>query len=811
VITTTLLTIRHAGRRLMRNPGFALLAVLMLALGIASTTAIFGLISGVLLTPPPYDNPEELVFVSTAQADDRDEAGIFNWPEQLWEEWLDGNESFESIAGYRWAFNFLVSNEGSQALEGMMVSEGYFAVVGIEPQIGRSFVNADSDGSENPAIILGHDLWANRFNSDPEIIGQTVQLSRSPPTTVVGVMPPGVRFLPSPGVSSEPNYDLHSKVDFWLPIPPQMREQPAWNVIARLNSGVTPTEAEAEVAVLLARHAEAVPEIEGLGARIEPLLAVLNADAEQLLMPLLAAAALVLLIACGNATALLLIRGLQRQHEYGLRTAIGAGRRRMFSLVITESVILAVMSGALGIVLAVALVRVFTAASGSAIPRIEDVTIGWPVLAFGLSAALLGCIAAGLVPAVRAARLNPVDALRLGGPKTSDGVAQRRLLGAVVMGQTALTLSLLVGAGLLIRTMYNLDIVQPGYDTRNLLTMSVTSVDGEWQDFHERALEQVSALPAVEGAAFAWGVPLTGNAWPSRIQIEGYNPQDSDDGYVAIPVRSVTGGYFDLLNQPVLVGRGFRTGDRQNAPPVSIVNEAFVERYLGGGNAIGKSLWPRGRDNGPAFEIVGVIADSRTDDLTAAAEPEVYLSLWQAGAFSKHLVVRSMASPEVIAGGVRAALRDIAPTVAIESVKTLSEIRGESLASRTLAMQLLIGFATIACLLTLGGVYSVLSLSVAARRREIAIRSAVGAERGRILGLVMQQGLRMIVIGAAAGVLVSIALSRLLQTWLYGVAAIDPATLVGASALFVVVALIACWAPAYRASTIEPVEALRAE
>lgn len=418
----------------------------MLALGIAATTAVYTLIKGVLLTPPPYEQPENLVLVTGARADDRDAAAIFGWPQQLWDEWLAGSQSFESMAGYRWVFNFLISNDGSEPLEGMLVSEGYFSVVGVQPELGRSFLDSDSDGTEAPAIIIGHDLWVRRFDSDPDIIGQTIQLSGQPPATVVGAMPPGVRFLPSPAVASEPNYDLHAKVDYWLPIPRQMRDRPAWNVVARLNPGVATSEAEAEVAVLLARQAQTVPEIEGLGARIDPLMSILNADGERLLLPLLAAA------------------GHQRE-----------------------------------------------------------------------------------------------------------------------------------------------------------------------------------------------------------------------------------------------------------------------------------------------------------------------------------------------------------PTVAIDNVKTLDEIRGESLASRNFAMQLLIGFAVIACLLTLGGIYSVLSLSVTARRREIAIRSAIGAERGRILNLVMRQGLAMTVSGALIGIIVSIALARGLQSWLFGVDATDPGTVLGATAIFIVVASIACWAPARRAATIEPVEALRAE
>jgi putative ABC transport system permease protein len=801
MIDSVTLTVRHSLRLIRRTPAFVVLAATMLTLGIASTTAVFSLIKGVLLTPPPYEEPERLVFVSTASVDNRDVGGLFNWPQELWEEWLADSDSFESIAGYRWVFSYLVLGEGSESLEGMMVSEGYFSVVGATPALGRAFLDSDSDGTGGSAIILGHDLWVRRFDGDPGVVGRSVRLSGQDPRTVVGVMPSGVRFLPSPSVSQEPNYDLHAKVDYWMPIPRALRERPAWNVIGRLRPGASPSSAEAEVRVILAREAEANPALEGLAARMDPLASVLNAEGRRVLL---------LLIACGNATALLLIRGLRRQHEYGLRVAIGAGRAQMFRLVIAESLVLACLSGGAGLALALGIVRLFELVGGNAIPRLEDVTIGWPVVGFGFGAAAIACLVAGLAPALRAASLNPVDALRLGGPKSSEGRAQRRLLSAVVIGQTALTLALLVGAGLLIRTIVNLDAIRAGYDTRNILTMSVTSVEGDWQGFHSLALERVAALPGVEGAAFAWGVPLTGNAWPNRIQIEGYVTPNVADDSVALPMRAVTPGYFDLLGQPITAGRDFRANDGSDAPGVAIVNEAFVERYFAGSSAIGREVWP-GVGNESPSEIVGVIADSRTSDLTQPAEPELYLPLWQAQAFSKHLVVRTLAAPEAIATAVRTALRDIAPTVAVENVKTLDEIRGQSMATRTFAMQLLIGFAAVACALTLGGVYSVLSLSVAARRREIAIRSAVGAERRTIFRLVMTQGVRLLAAGAIVGVLAAAALASLLQALLFGVDPTDPATMLGAASLFVVAGLLACWAPAYRAAAIAPVEALKAD
>ena len=803
--------LRDIVRPLRHRPGYVVLAVGMLSLGIAATTAIFSLVRGVLLTPPPFAEPERLVFVSTVQADDRNEPGMLTWPQQVWEEWFAETDSLESAAGYRWNFNYLVHDDGSEALEGMLVSEEYFSVVGIEPLMGRVFVDADSDGTQNPTIILGYELWKRRFEGRMDILGETVRLSRQPPSTVIGVMPPGVRFLPSPNIAAEPNYDLHARVDYWQPIPTVFRDNAAWNVVARLADGASVTEAEAELSVLLAQQADAVPQLTDLVAMLDPLVGLLNVEARRLLVPLSAAAALVLFIAAGNAVALLLMNGLRRQHEFGLRAAIGAGRRKLFGAVISESLLLAALSGVAGVLLSFGLLGVLRAVAAEAIPRLDDVTIGWPVPGFGVATAFVACIVAALIPAARAAALDPAAALRSGGPKSSGSRTERRVFAGVVIGQTAMTLALLVGAGLLIRTMLNLDMVQSGYDMRNILTMSVTSVDDDWRAFHERSLEEVSSLPGVEAAAYAWGVPLTGNAWPSRIDIDGYVPADGTDARVALPLRAVTGGYFEMLRQPLTVGRDFRISDDSEAPPVAIVNETFVAQYLGGGSAIGREIWTRGRENGEAAQIIGVVADSRTNDLTQVSEPEVYLPLWQAQAFSKHLVLRTTGSPEAIVPGVRAALRTVEPTVSVESIRTLEEIRGESLAGRTFAAQLLIGYAIVASILTLGGIYSVLSLQVASRRREIAIRAAVGANRGTILRGVLGQGMRIVLIGAVAGVAVSFALSSALQNWLFGVAPADPVTIIAAAGLFLLVGILACAVPSIRATRIEPAEALNSQ
>lgn len=506
----------------------------------------------------------------------------------------------------------------------------------------------------------------------------------------------------------------------------------------------------------------------------------------------------------------MLVRGIQRQQEYSIRSALGIGRLSLIWQASLENLIVALAGGVLGVGLAFGLTKVLKTIGTHAIPRLDAASAEWPILLCGLAAALFSAALAGLVPAFRASQINASEVLKSAGPKSSTGKAEKRFLRAVAIAQTALTLALLVGAGLLVKTMKNLSEVNAGYDVSHILTMTVTAVQGNWTDFHHRALDRVSALPGVQNAAFAWGVPLTGNNWPDTVEIEGQPLVNKQSDRLSLPLRSVTEDYFKLMEMPILDGRAFRATDADKSPQVAIVNRAFADQYFPNQNAIGKKLWLSGRDH-PSNQIIGIVENGRTDDLTEAPQPEIYLSFWQAGPFSKHLVIRTSGDPETIASTVQRELHAIEPTVAVEQVKTMQEIRVESVAPRSFATQLLTGFSLMGSILTLIGIYGVLSLSVATRRREIAIRAAVGAERRDIRNLIFTEGFRLIGGGVILGIASALVLSHVLRTFLFRVGPDDPATLLIACVSFAAVALLACWVPSRRAASVEPAEALRYE
>jgi len=418
-------------RMLLKQPGFTLIAALTLALGIGATSAVFSLIQGVLLTPPPYRQPQQLVLIPSARTDGQQTGHPQSWAAVQWMEWQKQAKSFDAIAAYAWTFNFLVLPEGSESFEGIVVTQDYFRALGLQPVLGRTFLDSETGANHPPVIILGYNLWQRRFSGDPKILGKTIRISRwKNAPTVVGVMPPGVRFLPSSESWQEPNYNVNGLVDYWIPatLDPKSLKDPDWDVVARLRSGSTLNQAQSELAVIAARQAQSDHDFQGITPHVQSLTAESNRDGRRILLPLLGAAALVLLIACGNTAGLLLVRGLQRQHEYAVRSALGEGRWALIRQVSMESLLLAIFGGTAGIALALGIVRLFKLIGGHAIPRLDAVSTGWPVLACGLGLAVVAAVLAGLLPALRASRIDPIRVLNSAGARSSVGRGDRQLL-----------------------------------------------------------------------------------------------------------------------------------------------------------------------------------------------------------------------------------------------------------------------------------------------------------------------------------------------------------------------------------------------
>jgi putative ABC transport system permease protein len=823
--------IRFGARMLRRNPGFTIIAVLTLALGIGATSAVLTLIQGVLVTPPPYPEADRVMLLRAISPEN---PSLLRPPTtEEWGGWQRESTTFQSVAGYDWTLDYLIMQDGGEAVSGLEVTQDYFDVIGIKPVLGRMFLASELPKNPQQAacIILSDGLWQRRFHADPDILGKKIRLSRHQPLTVVGVMPSGVRFLPSFGEEQNPTYDVNARVDYWLPAAPNLSNPKGgsgngpWSVAGRLLPGVTRAQAQTQLQAIASRQAAADEYYKGITAKVQPLVEFLNHEGRRLLLPLLGAVALVFLIACGNVAGLLLARGLRRQQEFAVRCALGARRAALFRQVLAESMILALLGSALGMALAIAVVQAIKAIGAFAIPRLDAVTIGWPMLVFCSICAFIAALLAGLLPAIRATRSDPAAAIKNSGSTSSAARPERRLLSGLAILQTALTLALLVGAGLLVRTMANLTRERPGYETRHILTMSVmTDFEQPTQhDFHERALERISALPGVEKAAFVLGLPLSGTRWVNdEIKIEGQPDQMQLTAKSPVAIFSVTPDYFGAVGMSLLEGRclqaddnnvGWKNGFEPAAgekPCVCIINQVMADRFFPNVNPIGQKLvswpWPK-----RPKEIIGVVANARTQALTENPQPEVYLSFWQAFVFDKHLIVRTKSDPLLLAATIRRELLKLDPTVAIDHVEPMEQIRDESVATQSFAMRLLVAFSIVGSVLALVGIYGVLSLSVSSRKREIAIRMAVGAQRRNVLGLVLAEGLRLIAIGLVLGTGMALALGRVLRTFLFGVEPADPITFLLVVFLFTAVALLACFIPARRATRIDPMNALRHE
>ncbi len=794
---------------LARNRGFTAVAVVALALGIGANSAIFSVVNTVLLRPLPYKDPDQLVMVweeGTPQGFPINSASAANYID-----WRDQNQVFTNMAVIgRVTFNLTGFGE-PERLDGRRVSANFFPLLGVEPKVGRRFSAQEDSPGANRVVILSHSLWQRRFGGQSDIIGKHLTLSGET-HEVVGVMPPWFQF---------PSRDDQ----LWVPIafgPEQAanRGNNSFEVIARLKPGVTREQAEAEMDAITARLQQQYPDVvKTKGSVIIPLHEQLVGDIKPALLILLGAVGFVLLVACANVANLLLARAAVRHKEIAVRLALGARRWRLVRQLMTESLLLSAMGGAVGLLVAVCGVNLLKAFMPDNFSQVTAVSVDANVLAFTLGVSLLTGLIFGLAPALQASRFDLNDALKEGGRDSSAGRHGNHIRNLLVIGEVAVSLVLLIGAGLLIHSFVRLRSVDPGFRTDNLLTMRIALPRLKYPDharrtaFYEELLSRVTAVPGVRSAAVTNWIPLTLQGDTFGISVEG-QPDPGAQEMPDVVTRVVSFHYLNTMGIELLRGRHFDDQqDRADSAPVAIISETTARRLWPDEDPLGKRLKPGRADSGePWITVIGVAEDVRQFELTAEPRLQMYLPSVQPSFFVPgHLVVSTDIDPMSLAGAVREAVWEIDKDQPVSDIRSMDQIFAESIEQQRFSMMLLGAFAAVAMLLGTVGIYGVMSYTVAQRKHEIGVRMALGAGTRSLLILIVGHGLKLTLIGVVIGLAAAFVLSRVMESLLFGITATDPATFVAIPLVLVAAATLASYVPARRATRIDPVIALRYE
>ena len=799
--------LRYAFRILRRNPGFTAAALLTLALGIGANTAIFSVVNGVLLRPLPFPKQDQLTMIWERDTDgSRTNTG---WPTFM--DWSQDNHSFTGMAALSfWTPTFIGAHD-AETLNGFRASAQFFDVMGVHPEFGRGFLPAEDVRGNNFVVVLSHGFWQRRFGSDPAVIGKPIQLG-SQQYTIVGVLPanfPSV-FSFDPTKPAE----IYTPLAYNASLPYACRNCRHLRAVARLRDGVSLGQASTDMNQISENLVRAYPkEYSTPGIILTPLKDYLVGDVRPLLWALLGSVGFVLLIACVNVGNLMLGFGARRRREMALRAAIGAGRKRMIRQSLTESLALSLLGGLLGLLFAIGGIALVRSLRLGNLPRLENVQIDARAFAFTLAVSVLTGLIFGIAPALRASSADVNSTLKEGG-KSTPGKERHRLRDLLVVADVALALVLLAGAGLMMKSFARLLDVRPGFDPSHTLTMGISlwgpkAADAPALAFFDEVLERVRTLPGVESTAVVSQIPLGGNMDRYGIHVEGKsapNPEDdpSADRY------SISPDYLRTMRIPLLSGRAFNEADRVDSAKVVIVNEALARQFWPAGDAVGKRL-RFGDDKGPLRTVVGVVGDVLHQGLDAPHTIQIYLPNTQFTDSDMLLVVRTAGDPATLAGAVRQDIAAVDSQVPVSSVFTMDEIVAASVAKQQFSVWLFGLFAAIALVLASVGIYGVISYGVAQRTNEIGIRMALGAKKRDVLGMVVGDGMRPALLGAAIGLAAALALTRLLGSLLYGVKPDDPETFVAVCTILIGVALAACYLPARRASKVDPMEALRYE
>lgn len=805
-IETAWRDVRLGVRALVHSPIFTAVTVLSLALGIGANTAIFSVVNGLLLRPLSYPESERLVDVwHTPPQQSFPGLDRFSVSPANYLDWKAQSNAFEQIAVYGYAGLSLSTSNDPLPLIGSTVSSDFFSVLRSNALQGRTFTPDEERAGSDQVVVISHGLWQRAFGANPNIVGQTITLnSRS--FTVVGIMPAGFEFP--------------REAELWIPLAwddkeRQLRSIHDYLVIARLKQNVSVQQAQAEMSTISSRLEQQYPEEnKGWGAVVIPLREDLVGDIRTPLLVLFFAVSFVLLIACANVANLMLARGANRQKEFAVRIALGAGRARLVRQLLTESVLLAVIGGLLGLLLAIwgskMLVRL------GSLPNAGDVGIDLWALGFTLLVSFAAGIVIGILPALQFTRTSVSETLKQGSGRTGGSAIKQHTRKALVISEVALSLVLLIGAGLMIRSFWKLQQVDPGFDINNALTMSVVLTPTRYSEphqqlaFFDRVLEQIRAVPGVVSVGVTTTVPLAGSGSTQPFSIEG-RPTGAIAEQPMAQTRYISPDYFRAIGIPLRQGRFFSDQDRDKSAPVVIISEAMARRFFPGENPVGKRLTPSFHLEQGVREIVGVVGDVKARGLDSDSSTMMYLPFKQSPRPFLSFVVRTTSNPESLIQPVSKAIYSIDNEQALTDVQTMEQVLTQSLSGQRFNMTLLLAFAGVALMLAAAGVYGVMNYTVALRRRELGIRMALGAARMDVLRLVLGQGLTLTLIGVGAGLISAYALTRLMASLLYGVTATDYLTFGIVSAVLIIVGVAASYVPARRATKVNPTIALRAE
>jgi putative ABC transport system permease protein len=802
--------LRYGVRMLVKNPTFTVVAIIALALGIGANSAIFSVVNSLLLRPLPLSDPDRLVQVWESNVKLSRTSMPASYPN--FADWRDQNHVFEQTVAYSdWSFN-LTGTAEPERIRSAIVSSAFFATLGIRPLVGRVFVAEEDQKGKDFVAVISQRLWQRRFNADPEIVGKAIDLNGES-FNVVGVI---AQMPELPGLSDE--------TEVWAPVShgygSTNRRGHYLGVIARLKPEVTREQAQADMDAIAGALAAQYPEANtDHGVRLVPLHEQIVGDFKLALLVLLGAVVAVLLIASANVANMLLARAASRQREIAIRTALGASRLRLVRQLLTESLLLSFIGGALGLLLALWGIDLLVSFSPADLPRVKEVTIDGRVLGFTLAVSLLTGIVFGFVPALQASRPDLNETLKESGRNATGGAARRRARSLLVVAEIALSLVLLVGAGLLMRSFLKLQSVNPGFNPENVLTMQVDLSGPNYQKaapviaFHNQLLERVRALPGVQSAATRSFVPIAADASFAYLSfmIAG-RPSDPSNRPVAF-YNTVSSGFFETMEIPIVQGRSFDEHDVRKAQNVVIINETLARRFFTDEDPLGKRITLN--DENPKEEewatIVGVVKDTKPRALDSDSVAEMYMPFDQQAEPFMSLMIRTTSKPEALAAAVRSEVQALDKTQPIYSIRTLESVLSQSVATPRFRTFLLGVFAAVALILAVVGIYGVMSYSVSQRTHEIGIRMALGAQTGDVLKLVVRHGMALTLTGIVIGLAASFALTRVMAGLLFGVSATDPLTFAVIAIVLTGVALAACFVPARRAAKVDPMVALRYE